>query len=173
MTITVYYGVNIYAYQVLYFSITCFYLKAKLKRLNQEIKQKCERRDDRNLVVTLTLIRSLDSIYKEIYEYNRKYWSKVSLVMIGMLCIVNILLFFVAIFGTMNWMLRILFYYLAMVFMSFFLFYIKTNSMITRKAFDGYKLLNNLYIKYSKNGTIPIRLRLKVITPIIYLIRSC
>ena len=55
---------------MLYFYIIAYYLKSKLKELNNRLMNKKLKN-----IELIRIIRSLNKIYSEIYEYNSEHWS--------------------------------------------------------------------------------------------------
>ena len=71
-----YYITSINLWQVIYFYLICSYLKIKIKELNRKLFTILKKRTYLKRKITLKIIRSLNSIYSEINEYNTKFWSK-------------------------------------------------------------------------------------------------
>jgi hypothetical protein len=71
------YIANFFSYQTTYFYVICYYLRLRLRNINNEIEIKVRR----NIIVSefqafvKYVTRSLNSIYMEITECNDNYWS--------------------------------------------------------------------------------------------------
>jgi len=142
-------------WQFIYFYIICYYLKSKLKVINEKLKQK-----DRVLNLYKT-INFLNSIYSEIDEYNNNYWSKF-LFWVWMLfgIMINTLLF-TSIFGVMPLFVRTLFAIAAIFFVFILTFIISTASSVNLEASRSYELLNSQTL-YSNIRFLSINQRIKV-----------
>ena len=69
--------INITVYQTVYYFILTYYLKSKIKSINNVIKSRLINiSHTRNYFYIKGLIHDLNAIYCEISEYNRNYWSK-------------------------------------------------------------------------------------------------
>ena len=155
-----YFACKIYFYQILYFFITCLYLKLKLKQLNEEIKSKTKFKS-RRFGQILDLLKKLNAIYEEIDSYNRIYWSKITLITIGTITFSSDLWIFVSIYAELNPVLRVLFSFFASAAILLFILYLKINSMVFNESFKAYTLINNLYLEYNA-WSLPISLNFKV-----------
>ena len=153
--------INMVCWVNLYFYIICQYERARLKQTNLDIKNKLETKI-RNYRSIMDLIRGLDSIYREIQEFNDSFWSKYTFILVSLQGFVINLFLYESLYGAMQWFIRIIFFYIALTSASFSLSYLATNSKIAKKAFQGYKSINALYIEYDK-WSLPTLTRLKVI----------
>ena len=163
-SIALYFGLKIFTYQILYFSITCFYFKVKLKQINNAFREKTKFKS-RRFSEILNLIKKLNAIYNEIDEFNSNYWSKISLSYIRSLGLVFNLMIFVSIYGSLNIFLQIVFTYFGISFFLQFMFYLKINALVSSEAFKAYRTVNNLYLEYNEFN-IPILLNFKVLVRI-------
>ncbi len=75
-TILCYHNFNINLWQFMYFNIMCYYLKIKIKEQNKKISLLFECNKIRNINLITKAIRSMNSLYLEINDYNINYWSK-------------------------------------------------------------------------------------------------
>jgi len=142
-------------WQFIYFYIICYYLKSKLKVINERLRQK------NRLLNLYKIIKQLNSIYSEIDEYNNNYWSKF-LFWVWMLfgLMINTLLF-TAIFGVMPLFIRLLFTFAAIFFVFILTFIISTASSVNLEASRSYELLNS-HTLYSNIRFLSINQRIKV-----------
>src|SRR5260221_391937 len=69
----VYYSNSIIIWQNLYFYIICYYLKIKIKGINNEIRAKLDQ--NISLKDIAFILSKLDSISVEINTYNDQFWS--------------------------------------------------------------------------------------------------
>jgi len=139
---------NIYSIiisQIVYFYIICYYLKCKIFRINEKIRNfikisKFEFSSNTDLVRT---IYSLNSIYEEIDNYNSNYWSKFLFwIWISLASIINTLAY-QSIFGKMDFGKRFMVIYVCIIFVWILLLVIKTASSVYFEANKSYKLLNS------------------------------
>ena len=165
-TVTLYIGVKIFSYQILYCYITCFYLNSKLKQINLVIKNKTKFKS-RRFNEILCLVKKLTAIYNEINIYNKRYWAKISLSFIRSLSLVSNLLIFLSIFSSINIYLKIVFSYLGANLALLYIFYLKINAKVSHEAFKSYRSLNDLYLEYSE-WSFPISLKMKVSSRLIH-----
>jgi hypothetical protein len=87
-------------WQLIYFHLICYYLKTKLKNLNEKLKSNTIMKSKN--FNPLIIMKSLNSIYSEITEYDQKYWSKfLFLFWILFTLIINTFLYS-ALFGKLN-----------------------------------------------------------------------
>ena len=159
-SVTLYFSLKIFTYQILYFYIICFYLKSKLKVSNNKIKFQTKFKS-RRFTEILSLIKSLDMIYKEITEQNKKYWSNLNLVMISSCGLVINMLFFVSIYSSIHIMLKVMFFYMSIMFSIISILFLRFSALVAKQSFMSHKLLNDLYLSYNKWG-LPFSLSLKV-----------
>ena len=121
-----YYIYNINLWQVLYFYIICKFIKTKIKEFNQNILSLIKKRRFLNRNVMIEMIRSLDSLYLEINEYNTKFWSKYLLsIWLIMGSFINVLLF-VLLLSQINILYRFMTIFGLFLFVSTFLMIINS-----------------------------------------------
>ena len=159
-SLTLYFALKIFTYQILYIFVTCFYFKTKLRQINKAFIDKTKFKS-RRFTEILDLIKKLNSIYNEIEEFNRNYWSKISLSYIRSLGLVSNLMFYLSIYGSIDVFLIIIFSYMGINLFLLFIFYLKINAMVSSEAFKAYRTVNNLYLEYNE-FKFPISLNLKV-----------
>jgi len=145
-----YYIFSINYWQVVYLHIICYYIKIKLKRLNNQIISKSSSLRKMNSQSVDKLIRPFSSIYSEINQYNNNFWSKYLLTIWLLVGICIVVLLYIIIFIEMNIICRILLIYATGVQVLIFLFIINTTSSVNFEANKSYKLLNQLMVYSGK-----------------------
>ena len=155
---------NLFLYQFFVFYIICLYLKMKINSLNERL---IEMKRRKRFIRIRETLQSFDSLYLEINEYNTTFWSKF-LILIWLIfssqitLILNLILFL-----DINLALLLLFSYFLFLLIQIFLFVIFTASSVNTSANKSYKILNSLFISYSKRNCRPLNVftKLKVILP--------
>ena len=144
-------------WQVIYFYILCFYLKLKIKEINDSLKEKMEK----NIVSTIkSIIMKLHKIYIDIYYYN-KFWSKIIAVYYVGAIIAFCVAFNAIIYGEMHFLLRLVITYSSASFITILAIYILSASTIDEQKKITYKLLNKYSVVFKPNH---IRYKMKVNT---------
>ena len=151
-----YYMYSINVWQVIYFYIICSYIKIKIKELNENILIMIKKKRFSNRNIMMKMIRSLNSLYSEINEYNTKFWSKYLLsIWLIMGSLINIILYLL-LFSEINILFKIIFIFGLIIFITTFLFIINTSSSVNYEANKSYKLFNSLMASntrfYTKTG---------------------
>ena len=130
-------------WQMIYFCITCYYLKLKLIAINNQIKQKVE-----YIEIPISFsngLIKLNKIYAEIYDYN-KFWSKI----IAVYYSASILIICAAtnsiIFGETPLALKLIIYYATCAFFIMISILILSAATIDTQSKNTYKLLNKFYL---------------------------
>ena len=101
---------NIIVYQFFYFYLLCYYLKNEIHSINRSIKEKLNNSE------LLRIMYSLDSLYKEINEYNSQFWSKFLLLFWITMGSISTFIYFMVIFKSFVLIIKIVFLYFALVF---------------------------------------------------------
>ena len=144
-------------WQVIYFYILCFYLKLKIKEINNSLKQKVEK--NRVSIIGL-IIMKLHKTYIDIYYYN-KFWSKI----IATYYVGTVILFCGAfntiIYGEMHFLLRFVITYCIISYIIIVAILILSASTIDKQQKITYKLLNKYSVFFKP---IDIRSKIKVNT---------
>jgi hypothetical protein len=134
--------------QMTYFYIICYYLRLKLRNINNEIEIKIRRntRLSEFQVYVKYVTRSLNILYLEIKEYNDNYWSTFLFLFIFLLSTCINALLYKSIYGINNayLVLTIRYYAIICTFLLLVLFFIA--SSVCMEANRSYKLLNKLYV---------------------------
>ena len=151
ITLTAYYVNSINLWQWIYFSIICYYLKIKLKESNQQISNIITNKRLFNSKSVLVSIRSINSIYSEINEYNNTFWSKYLLSIWFIFGFVLNLLLFSILFKGLNLFFNLLLIILFLIFITMFVFIVNMSSAVNYEANKSYKLLNSLLLSYNKS----------------------
>jgi len=137
--------------QIIYFYVICYYLKCKIFRINQKIRNlikisKFKFSLNTDLVQT---IRSLNSIYEEINNYNSNYWSKFLFwIWISLTFIINTMAY-QSIFGKLDFLMRFSIAYVCILYIWILLLIIKTASSVHIEANKSYKLFNSFIASLS------------------------
>ena len=63
---------DIQLYQLIYFYIICVYLKLKLQSINANL---LEKKSKTSIAYIVSQLKAMNSLYKEINEYNSQFWS--------------------------------------------------------------------------------------------------
>ena len=128
---------------MIYFCITCYYLKLKLISINNQIKQKVE-----NIEIPRSFsngLIKLHKIYTEIYDYN-KFWSNI----IAVYYLASILFICAGIngviFGEMPFTLRIMSIYAISGIFILISILILSAATIDTHSKKTYKLLNKFFL---------------------------
>ncbi len=159
-TAFVYFSVNINFSQMTYFYIICFYLELKLRNANNSIKESFNKKHRMTNNKMKNILKSLNSIAREINTYNNDLWSKYLMIVLIFVLIVLDFVFFESIFGKMNLFFKIIFLYASCTTFSLLMILINTASSVSFEANKSYKLLNKLFITFNKQ--VSIRMRIKV-----------
>jgi hypothetical protein len=155
-----YFSTNINFSQMTYFYIICLYLKLKLRNANNSIRISFEKKCKMSYRIMKNILKSLDSIISEINTYNNDFWSKYLMFVLMTVILVVDLAFFVAIFGKLNFFIKIVIIYGSSEVFLFLVILINTASSVSFEANKSYKLLNKLFI--TNNNQVSIRMRIKV-----------
>jgi hypothetical protein len=155
-----YHAFNINLSQMTYFYIICLYLKLKLRNANNSIRIGFKKKYKITNYKMKNILKSLDSIISEINIHNNDFWSKYLMIVVITVILVVDLIFFVAIFGKLNFSFKIAIIYASGVVFLFLIILINTASSVSFEANKFYKLLNKLFITY--NNRVSIRMRIKV-----------
>ena len=143
------FGIDLW--QVLYFYLICHYLKIKLKEVNREISQKCRNRRKIESKSIDTIIRSLNSIYNEINDYNLNLWSKYLMAIWLIFGVVIVFHLYILIFMTLSITSFLVLGYVVIVFITIFMIVINTSSSVNYEANKSYKLLNQLMVSFGSS----------------------
>ena len=148
LMIWAHYLFQVLLYQMVYIHFVCIYLKLRIEDLNQKMILFNERKFKSFLTLD-TILKSLNSLYNEINEYNISFFSKFYLLFWLTIGSITILLLFILFFVSMALVIKVIIFYCLMVLMSLFLFVIFTASSVNSMAFKSYKHLNNCFISLS------------------------
>ena len=143
LTLLVYIMYDILLYQLIYFYIICVFLKFKLKSNNENLKQKNSKT---SIAYIVSQLKVLNSLYKEINEYNTEFWSLYFLLFWlnnGSVISIELYIIFVSDFG---FIFKFATFYSMITFFLLFLFMVFTASSINYEAKKTYKILNHLFV---------------------------
>jgi hypothetical protein len=149
-----YFTSNIYSSQTTYFYIICLYLKLKLRNANNSIRKCFDRKYKMSNHRMKNILKSLNSIASEINTYNNDLWSKYLMIFILTMVLILDLVLFEAIFGNMNLIFNLYFFYISSVLFLLMIVLINTASSVSFEANKSYKLLNKLFITNNKHVSI-------------------
>jgi hypothetical protein len=139
---------NFFSYQTIYFYGICYYLRLKLRNINNEIEIKIRRntRLSEFQAFVKYVTRSLNSIYLEITEYNDNYWSTFLFMFTVLMTICINGIIYKSFFGKTHafLVLTIRYFAIACPLMLLILFFIA--SSVFMEANRSYKLLNKLFV---------------------------
>ena len=146
-TVWVYLTAGFLVYHILYFSILCYYLKLKIKRLNAKILEAIGSTKAMTARDIKILVKHFHWIHNEIQQINDNHWS-LYLLLVTVACMViwnmcNYIFFF----AIQNQVLKIIFFYLSVLFLAFLLFVLMTASSVVIESNRTYPILNYLYGK--------------------------
>ena len=74
-TFTSYITYNILLYQLVYFYLICYYLTIRMRAMNDKIRKLLKMKFALNISPVYGILNSMNTLYKEIDEYNSNYWS--------------------------------------------------------------------------------------------------
>jgi hypothetical protein len=156
----VYFSANFVVYQVVYFYLICYYLKIKLIHENNRIKNKIVSRSRINNSEIKSILNSLNAIHSEIDEFNSNHWNKF-LFWILILDIFTIdFTIYSVVFGGRSLYMKLVGLYVALVFISFFVFLLNIASSVSYEANNSYKLLIKLFaLKKKLSVTKTVRIK--------------
>ena len=137
--------------QFLYYYIVCKYLIIKINRQNERA---VESEKTRNGSGISGILIKLDSIYREIDEYNDTFLSKFVFIIWLYLGAAIMLLIFVIIFRDIIVFMRVILIYGIIVIYGSLHFVFITGASLNNKAFRTYKLFNAIMAKRAKDGRI-------------------
>jgi len=156
-----YHVYNIMISQLIYFYITCFYLKSKIRSINNKIIRITTNKKQIIRPKISEILKSFDSIYAEIYEYNNNYWSKFLFVVWILLVIIISSVLYLTTYTSFNLVIRLTFIYGLILFTSWLFMIINTASSVNLETIKSYKLLNSRII-HLNSRYISILMRIKV-----------
>jgi hypothetical protein len=155
-----YFCLNINLSQMTYFYIICLYLKLKLRNANNSIRTGFQKKYKITNHRMKNILKSLDSIISEINTYNNDFWSKYLMFVVIVVILVVNLIFFVAIFGKLNFFFKIVVIYASSVVFLFLVIFMNSASSVSFEVKKSYKLLNGFFV--TNNNQVSIRMRIKV-----------
>ena len=135
--------VEIHLYQLSYFYIICIFLKFKLQSINAKL---LEKKSKTSIAYIVSQLKAMNSLYKEINEYNSQFWSQYFLLFWfnnGISISINIFIIF---FSDFNIIYKIILFYAMICLFVLFLFMVFTASSVNYEAKKSYKILNHLFV---------------------------
>jgi len=137
---------NIIISQLIYFHIVCFYLKCKIRSVNNMIIRSTTKKRLTKRLKIVEILKSFDLIYTEISEYNNNYWSKFLFVNWILLVIIISSALYLMIHIEANLIVRFIFIYATTLFICWLITIINTASSVNLEAKKSYTLLNSWVI---------------------------
>jgi hypothetical protein len=157
-----YYLYSIVITQLVYYHLICYYLKLKIKRINDGLKNNLKLKNGFN---SAKIIRSLNKIYEEINDYNNNYWSKFLIcIWISIVSIISTFVY-LSIFREMEIINKLIVICVAVLFICFLLLVIKTSSSVHSESNKTYKLFNSCIVLFkirSANRTRLLKVEKKI-----------
>jgi len=157
-----YYFFSVLIYQTVYYYILTYYLKFKIKIINQLITDrlgiffKCSY--FRNYLFIKKTIRELNDIYEEISEYNTKYWAKYLFTFWFIFSVIITFYIYLGVFIEKRLFGRILLFYATFIYFSGLLYIIHISSALYITANNTYKVLNS-FILHTNNISFVMKLK--------------
>ena len=146
----VHFGAAFLLFNVNYFPIICYYLKLKVKRLNQIVKSLQTSGSAVNSTTIANIIEGFNSLHTEIQDINGNYWSQfLCIVLFSVICIMNFMLAG-ALFGCLDPLLRLTMLYIVGTFALFLLFILSTASTVGNECKKSYEVLYRFYVHNSR-----------------------
>jgi len=156
------YTSNITNWQIVYFWLTCYYMKYKIFSVNKNLVMNLKSSKIFPKYHSIDSIKTLNSLYLELSDYNSN-WSKFLFLFWITFVGVSDSLLYLSIFGRMNLLIRILFIFTVIGFDIILLLTINFASSVNSEANKSYNLLNSLMICLSRrhsNKTLVLSKRL-------------
>lgn len=138
-----YNAVNIQIYQMLYFHILCNYLKIKIEMFSQDLLINNSKISNIDLD-----LKSINSLFLEINEYNTTFWSKYLLSLWLTFGSLNVIITYLVLFATLSPIIRFIFSYCLIFFITLFLIVIFNASSVNYESNKFFKILTNVMISY-------------------------
>ena len=151
------YVTNFIFYQIIYYYFIVYYLKYKIKVINESLKRHIINNRKNSSQFLMKAINKLNDIYIEINEYDMNYWSKFLFVFWFTIEFIIVFLTFMSTFGKNQLFIRLLIGFYSLNFLSLLLFIIHISSEIFIESNKTYnilysyineKQLNKLHIKF-------------------------
>ena len=134
---------EINSFQLSYFYIICVYLKFKLQSINAKL---LEKKSKTSIAYIVSQLKAMNSLYKEINEYNSQFWSQYFLVFwFNMGSSISIYIYIV-LFSGLNIIQKVTVFYSLICFCILSLFMVFTASSVNYEAKKSYKILNHLFV---------------------------
>ena len=143
-----YYVFNLVSNQMFMFNILCKYIRLLLKHSNQLLKVERTTKTDR----IIKILRSLNSVYCQIDNFNGSYWSKFLASIWFILGIFNVFTTYVLIYQEMPLFARLSAICLLIQYTVMYFFILSVASSVNSEANTSYALLNSFTIKYRQSS---------------------
>lgn len=142
---------SVILWQLIYFYLITFYLKSKLKAVNQTLRGFTKSQVKRPISFS-KVCADLSAIYTEIHEYDNIYWSKF-LAFVWMSCatILSTLSFFI-IFGEMLLIIRIFCLYFDLFFVAMLILVVSNCATVYLEVNKSYKELNSFMTLWNRRS---------------------
>jgi hypothetical protein len=151
-----------HVWNLTYFYLICYYLKFKIRNINNAIQFYTKRRniERENLK---QILETLTSIYSEIHEYNKIYWSKFAVILLVFFVTFMNTVLFLVLFNEMHIILKLSLSYAFFLSFAIITFFLKTGSSVSYEISKSYKLLNELSIACAGKIQILMHIKVKII----------
>ena len=134
---------DIQLYQMSYFYLICVYLKMKLQSINAKL---LEKKSKTSIAYIVSQLKAMNSLYKEINEYDSQFWSQYFFVFwVNVLCVISITIYTVFL-SDFAFIFKIIVFYTMITFFGLLLFMVFTASSVNYEAKKSYKILNHLFV---------------------------
>ena len=134
-----------------------FYLKSKLKSINNDMKENVNKINFNNFI---KLMKQLNAIYMEIIEYNDIFWSKYLCLLWFTMSSILALFIHIIIFVETYFIFTVAMISLFACFALIFILCLSMSSQLYNECFSVYNVLNSQQILINR---FQIRLKIKVI----------
>ena len=164
---------EVIGYQLVYIHFVCKYLKLKTDELNGRLSKLSDRQLINTFRAIEAILKSFDSLHKEINEYNETFFSKLYLMFWLTFGSATVFYLYVLIFNDMLLYVRIYLIYFLSIFMAIFLFVIFTASSVNSTAFESYIHLNRLFVfttKVQNSNSFRVHTKIKGIFNVVLII---
>jgi hypothetical protein len=158
-----YFNYSSISWQLVYFHLNCYYLKTKIRSINEELKSRINKKSKYHSWEVKYFVKPLDHIYGELNDYNTNYWSKFLFLIWGLLATVINTVLYLTIFAELNLIARMLLTYSSIFFIFIIILVINNASSVAYEANKSYNLFNSYYAKYvSMCSAIRSRVKVKI-----------
>jgi hypothetical protein len=139
-------------WQLVYFYLICYYLKSRLSSVNERMVSKSNHGMKDFRLNFIEIIRNLNSIYLEISDYDKNYWSLfLFMIWISFATIMSRILY-MTFFVDSNLIIKMIFIYGSLLFVCILMSIISTASLANFETNKSLKLLYSCLNKFGKRN---------------------